>query len=114
VDMMTLNGGKIYGPKQSGVLFVASHVVLKPLITGGGQERNLRSGTENVAAAVGFAEALELAQANRHDNLKTMQHMQRQFIRNIEELIPNALLNGSAKKRLPNNVHITIPGQDNE
>jgi len=114
VDLMTLNGGKIYGPKQSGVLFVASHVVLKPQITGGGQERGLRSGTENVAGAVGFARALELAQVNRHDNLRSMYQLQQQFIQAIEQVLPNTVLNGSTKHRLPNNIHLTLPGQDNE
>src|ERR1039458_751593 len=65
VDLMTLNGGKIYGPKQSGILFIKSSVRLSPIIFGGGQERGLRSGTENVAGVVGFAQALEKAQENR-------------------------------------------------
>ncbi len=70
VDLMTLNGGKMYGPKQSGVLYVSSKVSLQPIIRGGGQERNLRSGTENVAACIGFAKALQLAQAKRQDEAK--------------------------------------------
>ncbi|HXY17999.1 MAG TPA: aminotransferase class V-fold PLP-dependent enzyme, partial [Candidatus Nitrosopolaris sp.] len=61
VDMLSFNGGKIYGPKQSGALYVRAGIELQPLILGGGQERNLRSGTENLAAAAGLAKALELA-----------------------------------------------------
>ncbi len=114
VDMMTLNGGKIYGPKQSGALFVASHMRLKPQIVGGGQERGLRSGTENVAGIVGFAKALELAQAARRDGAETMQQLQKRFISDVLKAVPTAVLNGSQKFRLPNNVHITIPGVDNE
>ena len=65
VDLMTINGGKIYGPKQSGALYVRAGIVLAPLITGGGQEQGLRSGTENVAACVGLAAALESVQSAR-------------------------------------------------
>jgi len=61
VDLMTLNGGKMYGPKQSGILYIRSNVDFQPLIHGGGQEFGRRSGTENVAFAVGFAAAFDLA-----------------------------------------------------
>ena len=114
VDMMTLNGGKIYGPKQSGVLFVSSNVKLKPIIFGGGQERGLRSGTENVAGAVGFATALELAQERRHEESSRMKVLQDLFISQLSEQLPQVVINGSLRERLPNNVHITTPGQDNE
>lgn len=114
VDMMTINGGKIYGPKQSGVLFVASHVRLIPQILGGGQERNMRSGTENIAQSVGLATALHLAQANRKDAAYTMQALQHAFIDRLTQAFPAAIINGSQKRRLPNNVHCTLPGQDNE
>jgi cysteine desulfurase len=114
VDFMTLNGGKLYGPKQSGALYIRSGIVLRPVIFGGGQERGLRSGTENVAACIGFAEALATAQNTRHDESRRLQKLQETFISLIAEHIPQAVINGSLKKRLPNNVHITIPGQDNE
>jgi len=114
VDMMTLNGGKIYGPKQSGVLYVASHVQIEPLIYGGGQERGLRSGTENVASAVGFAAALDAAQTMRHEEAKRLIKIQNYAYQQIAEKLPAAVVNGSIKQRLPNNLHITLPGQDNE
>lgn len=114
VDMMTLNGGKIYGPKQSGCLFVSSAVNLDPLILGGGQERDLRSGTENVASAIGFAAALDIAQKMKRDETKRLQEIQKYFIGALAEKVPAARVNGSLKKRLPNNVHITIPSTDNE
>jgi cysteine desulfurase len=114
VDMMTLNGGKIYGPKQSGVLYVRSGVVLEPILQGGGQERGMRSGTENVGACVGLALSLkrasELRQTER-DRLLALQHV---FHRELNQQLPQAILNGSKKHRLPSNVHITLPGQDNE
>jgi cysteine desulfurase len=114
VDMMTLNGGKIYGPKQSGALFVHSTVQLQPLLLGGGQERGIRSGTENVAGAVGFSTALALVQQRRHEEVSRLHQLQRLFLRLLKERLPQAHVNGSLYERLPNNVHITIPGQDNE
>jgi cysteine desulfurase len=114
VDMMALNGGKIYGPKQSGALYVRSGVRLKPLIYGGGQEHGLRSGTENVAGAVGFARALQIAQDMRTDETRRMQELQDYFFFKLQTIVPAAVINGWHKKRLPNNVHVTIPGTDNE
>lgn len=114
VDLMTLNGGKIYGPKQSGILYIRGGLQLQPLITGGGQERGLRSGTENVAQAVGFACALEIVQTVRHDESLRMQVLQTQFTKLLSKQVPQAIINGSLKHRLPNNIHITIPGIDNE
>jgi len=114
VDLLTLNGGKIYGPKQSGILYVKAGISLEPLIQGGGQEQGLRSGTENVAACIGFAEALDIAQTMRHDEVYRLQQLQEQFIMALQTILPQATVNGSRKKRLPNNVHISITGHDNE
>lgn len=114
VDLLTLNGGKLYGPKQSGSLYVRAGLKLLPLVDGGGQERGLRSGTENVAGAVGFAAAFELAQESRHQEVKRLGALQRQFGRLLATEIPGASINGSQKHRLPNNIHVTFPGYDNE
>lgn len=114
VDLLTINGGKIYGPKQSGVLFVKAGVVLRSLIDGGGQEQGLRSGTENVASAIGFARAFEIAQAMRHDEVARLQKLQKLFIGELATAVPSARFNGSKLRRLPNNLHFTFPGVDNE
>lgn len=114
VDLMTLNGGKMYGPKQSGVLYVKSDVTLLPLIYGGGQERGLRNGTENVAGAIGCSMALTIAQELRLEEADRLQVLQRYFFEQLMTQIPSVVINGSTKKRLPNNVHITIPNVDNE
>lgn len=113
VDLMTLNGGKIYGPKQTGALFVKAGLVLRPQIVGGGQERGLRSGTENVPGIIGFAKALAVTQDLRAAELKRLQKLQNDFIKELQKAIPRVVINGG-KARLPNNVHITIPGIDNE
>ena len=114
VDLMTVNGGKIYGPKQSGALYVKAGTVLTPLIDGGGQEKGLRSGTENVAAAVGLAKALTEAQTIRGQEVERLQKLQTAFFDLLAEQLPQAVINGSRKHRLPNNVHLTLPGHDNE
>lgn len=114
VDLLTVNAGKIYGPKQVGVLFVSSRLQLKPQVTGGGQERGLRSGTENVAGAMGLAQALDLVQGRRGEEVDRLQALQKLFLALIEQHIPGAAINGSLRHRLPNNVHVTFPGQDNE
>jgi cysteine desulfurase len=114
VDLLTLNGGKIYGPKQSGALYVKGGVKLEPLILGGGQEHGLRSGTENVAAAVGLAGSLGLVQKDRKNEAARLQRLQQLFLRTVAAQIPQALVNGSPRFRLPNNVHLTLPGTDNE
>ena len=114
VDLMTLNGGKVYGPKQSGALYISRYVIISPQILGGGQEFGYRSGTENVAGAVGFSMALAQAQANSKKNNYDMSRLQDIFISRIRQLLPDAIINGSLTHRLPNNVHLTLPGQDNE
>jgi cysteine desulfurase len=114
VDLMTLNGGKVYGPKQSGTLFVKGGLRLMPLIDGGGQERGLRSGTEAAANIVGFAAALYAAQSRRREETERLQSLQHDFMKRLQQAIPSVVVNGSQHNRLPNNVHITIPGADNE
>lgn len=114
VDLLTLNAGKIYGPKQVGALFAGSQVRLQPAIWGGGQERAMRSGTENVAGIIGFATALTLAQQQRHQEADRLAVLQKLFLDELQTAVPSAIINGTRKTRLPNNVHLTIPGQDNE
>lgn len=114
VDMMTLNGGKIYGPKQSGALYVHRDIDLKPLIVGGGQERGLRSGTENTAAIIGFAAMLHKVQQCRKDESLRLEAIRQQSITTLAHELPNIQINGHAKKHLPNSLSITIPKVDGE
>ncbi len=114
VDLMTLNGGKIYGPKQSGILYVKTGVNLAPQIRGGGQENGRRSGTENVAQAVGFAMALDQAAQLRIQEAQRLSHLRDITFSQLRAAFPELIINGSRKQRLPNNLHFTIPGIDNE
>lgn len=114
VDLMTINAGKLYGPKQSGVLFVKAKTLLRSQVLGGGQEWNMRSGTESPASCVGFAEALQSAQAMRQNESKRLEALRKLFITYLKDEIPQAHSSASADHCVPNNVHIVIPGTDNE
>jgi cysteine desulfurase len=114
VDMMTLNAGKMYGPKQVGLLWAASHVRLAPLIVGGGQERGMRSGTENVAGVVGFAKALELAVTHRSSETKRLAALRDTLQAGLLAAFPNAVVSGAHKLRLAGHLHISFPGIDAE
>ena len=107
VDLLTMNGSKIYGPKGIGVLFIRRGVKLEPFIRGGGQERNIRSGTENVPAIVGLAKAFELAQANREQENARLIGMRDRLIEGLIT-IPKTRLNGHATQRLPNNANLSF------
>lgn len=114
VDAMTLNGGKIYGPKGAGALFIKEGIKLMPQIFGGGQEYRVRSGTENVPAIVGFAKALQLVQKDRKRESKRLCFLRDRLMRGILKNIPEARLNGDAGKRLPNNVNVSFRGLEGE
>ena len=113
VDLMSLNGSKMHGPKQSGILYIRAGVVLSPDIVGGGQEFGYRSGTENVAFAAGFARALELADRGRSERAKNVSELRDKFIEQLETRF-DAVLNGHRKHRVAHNVHVTFNGADNE
>lgn len=114
VDLLTLNGGKMYGPKQTGVLFVKTGVQIKPLVFGGGQESGLRSGTENVPGVIGLAAALDIAQQERKESIAKIAALRDELQRRIIEALPSTIVNGNVKKRLPNNLHLSWPGIDGE
>lgn len=116
VDLMTLNGSKIYGPKGVGMLYLRRGVQIKPIISGGGQERRLRSGTENVAGIVGFAKALELAQNNKEKESKRLQDLSKYMWGKIKKEISGVQLNGPeiGADRLPNNLNATFMDVEGE
>ncbi len=114
LDMMTLDGIKIYGPRGTGMLYIKSDTKISPVIFGGGQERGLRSGTENVASAMGFAKALEIADKKREEESERLMALRDYGISQILKRFPKASLNGSHDFRLPNNINICFPELDAE
>jgi cysteine desulfurase len=114
VDMMSLSGHKFYGPKGVGVLFIRRGVPFLPLITGGGQERERRSGTENVAGIIGLSVALDLADAEREDAGAHCGALRDRIIAEIANQIPDAILNGHPSDRLPNNINFSFEGVEGE
>lgn len=114
VDLLTLNGSKTYGPKQSGCLYIRRGLKLAPFIHGGGQEQGLRSGTENVAGCIGFSAALVEAQELRQKETKRLEILQKRLVDLLQKDIDNIKINGGLRNRLPNNLNISIPGQSGE
>jgi len=108
VDLLAINGSKVYGPKGVGCLYVRKGVRLKPIIYGGGQENNLRSGTENVPGIVGLAKALEISQKEQREENERLTNLRNYFIEEVMKRIPKVVLNGHPEKRLPNNANMSI------
>jgi len=114
VDLLTINGSKIYGPKGVGVLYKSDHVKLEPMLFGGGQEFRFRAGTENVQGIVGTAKALEIADKTKEKEIKRLTKLRDYFIKEATKQIPNTTPNGHPELRLPNNVNLTFLGVEGE
>lgn len=114
VDLLTLNAAKIYGPKQVGLLYAAPDVKLEPLVFGGGQERGLRSGTENVAGTIGLANALEFAEAKRKSEARRLAELRDKLESRLRDAFEDMVISGHPRKRLPSHLHISFPGIDAE
>ncbi|MFB5613673.1 MAG: cysteine desulfurase family protein [Candidatus Nitrosomaritimum yanchengensis] len=114
LDLLSMSSHKINGPKGIGALYVKKGISIDPIIFGGGQEKGLRSGTENVANIVGFGKACELARKNLVTNISKMKELRDYLSKKILKEIPCVTLNGHPEKRLPNNVHLTFLGVNGE
>ena len=114
VDAMSLAGHKVGAPKGTGVLYLRGRVPIEPVLHGGGQERGRRSGTENVAGAVGFALALELATRSQAERAHRLQQMRDELIRGVLTQVPQATLTGHPTDRLPNSASFCFPGTSGE
>lgn len=112
VDMMTLDSGKLYGPRGIGALYLSNRVELAPILFGGGQERGLRPGTENAVLAVGFAKALRAVGSEREEEVRRVSELRKIFVQKCMQ-ISGAIVNGE-KRVLPNIVNISIPGIQSE
>ena len=114
VDLLSLSGHKLHGPKGVGALYIKRGTPFEPLILGGGQEREKRSGTENVPSIVGLAEAMRLAEVERSATAPQLASLRDKIISSIHERIPDAKLNGHPVRRLPNNVNISFESVEGE
>lgn len=113
-EALSIAGHKIGAPQGIGALAIRGRVPLEPLLHGGGQERDRRSGTENVAGAVGLAVALELAEAERLDATARVAAARDAFVARVLALIPEARLTGHASRRLPGTASFTFSGVSGE
>lgn len=113
-DAITLAGHKLGAPKGTGVLAVRGRIPLEPLLHGGGQERGRRSGTEDVAGAVAFATALELAEAERAESAGRVGARVQDFIARVLGTVPAARLTGDPEHRLPGTASFTFAGTSGE
>jgi len=112
IDLLSISGHKIYGPKGIGALYLRRRprARITPLIDGGGQERGMRSGTLPTPLCVGLGEAAALAQAETVKEAQTLLALRRRFLDGIRRLLPHTQLNGDAEKRLPGNLNLSFPG----
>jgi cysteine desulfurase len=105
IDLITLSSNDIYGPRGVGALYLKRGVRVNPIIIGGGQERGMRSGSENVSGIVGFAKAAEIMKEEMPKESENLKKLRDKLIKNILETIPKSYLNGHPEKRLPHNAH---------
>ncbi len=108
VDLLSLSGHKIYGPKGIGALYIRKRVKLIPLMTGGGQEKQRRSGTLNVPGIVGLGKACEIALRDMEKESNRLAALSQGFLKSIMRKIDNVHLNGHPDKRIPNNLNLSF------
>ncbi len=114
VDLLSLSGHKFHGPKGTGVLYIKRGTPYLPLIHGGGQERERRSGTENIPGIIGLSLALEAANTAREGSSQHCSELRDKIIASVLEQIPGSRLNGHATQRLPNNANFSFTGVEGE
>lgn len=113
VQLMTLSSHKLYGPRGVGALIIDKNIEIDPIIVGGGQEKNIRSGTENIAAIVGFGKAAELAKSELQSRTELLTQMRSQLEEGLNK-IPSARIFSENEKRLPNTTLFAIEGIEGE
>ena len=114
IDMLSLSAHKINGPKGVGALYVKKGINFDSIINGGGQEKGKRSGTENVAGIIGLGKACEIAKKQMNNHMAKLKELRNYFIKQVEENIPNAKLNGSRENRLPGNANFSFENSDSQ
>ncbi len=114
VDLLSASSHKLYGPKGVGMLYVRQGIKIASLIHGGEHEKGRRASTENISGIVGFAKAVELAQEEINKEAKRLTELRDYLIDQILSKIKKSRLNGHPKKRLPNNVNVSLEGIEGE
>ncbi len=114
VDLLSISSNKIYGPKGVGALFIRKSLNIKPIINGGGHERGLRSGTENIPGIVGLGKACELSRERLDRDIIYMKRLRDKLIKGVLEKIEESYLNGHPEKRLVNNAHFRFTAIEGE
>jgi cysteine desulfurase len=114
IDFLSLSAHKLHGPKGIGALYIRQGVKIEPLVHGGGQERGIRSATENVAAIAGLGKAAEIAGAEMSAEASRLVQLRDRIIAEVSERIPNAYLIGHRYKRLPGHICLGFAGQEGE
>jgi cysteine desulfurase len=105
IDLMTLSSNDIYGPRGIGALYLKKGVRINPIMIGGGQERGMRSGSEDIPSIVGFAKAAEIMKKEIISETTRLERLRDKLIKGVLDIIPKSYLNGHPINRLPNNAH---------
>ena len=114
VDLLSLSSHKFYGPKGAGIMYLRGGTPFLALQSGGGQERQHRAGTENVAGIVGSAVALQRAQQGRAEYSRVCRRLRDRIVEGVLAAVPAASQNGHPKERLPNNAHFSFEGAESD
>ncbi len=114
VDLLSISSHKIYGPKGVGALYIRKRTRLEPILYGGGQEKDLSPGTENVAGIVGLGEACRLAKEELDENIPYITNLRNKLIDGILNSVEKSYINGNIEKRLPGNVNFRFTGIEGE
>ncbi|MBN2090598.1 cysteine desulfurase NifS [candidate division KSB1 bacterium] len=114
VDLLSISGHKIYGPKGSGALYVRKGILLEMLNHGGHHEYNRRAGTENIPAIVGFGEAATICQQEMKADYEKVKSLRDELFQRIQSVIPDVFLNGHPEKRLPGHLNLAFKGIEGE
>ncbi len=117
IDLLSISGHKMYGPKGVGALYVRRRdprIRLEPMMDGGGHERGIRSGTLNVPGIVGLGKAAEIVLQEREQDAERIKQLRDRLLQKITTALPDTVINGSMEHRLPNNLNVSFPGVDGE
>ena len=114
VDLMSLSSNDFYGPRGLGALYVRKSVRLSPIIIGGGQERGLRSGSENMPGIVGMATAVQILEEEQEEQVARIRALRDRLVDGVLGTVPRSHLNGHPEDRLPNNAHFRFDGIEGE